>query len=188
MGSGKVIRFAIMKYGIENFSKEYLGIYDTEWKMNVAEKILVVIDAEVSYNLCDGGMGGFSYINRNKLYGFSDKTIAVNGRASVNELLEKRYGSDWRKVLSKMGNDACREKYNTDAEFRLKRQNQKSFLGKKHTEETKEKMRKPKNIGTNNASYGTCWITNDFENKKINKAELPNYIEIGYRLGRKMKF
>ncbi len=32
--------------------------------MNLAEKILVVIDQEISYNLCDGGHGGFGFINR----------------------------------------------------------------------------------------------------------------------------
>jgi len=46
------------------------------------------------------------------------------------------------------------------------------FTGKKHTEETKEKMRKSKNVGTNNSQFGTIWITNGQENKKIKKEDI----------------
>jgi len=63
MGSGKLIRAAIQKYGIENFIKEILFVYDNEEDMKNKEKELVVLD-EMSYNLCEGGKGGFSYINR----------------------------------------------------------------------------------------------------------------------------
>lgn len=58
MGSGKLIKYAIEKYGIENFTKEYLGVYDSQIKMDLAEKIYVILDEEVSYNLCRGGEGG----------------------------------------------------------------------------------------------------------------------------------
>jgi hypothetical protein len=67
MGSGKLITRAIKKYGLDNFTKEILEVYDTEAKMNLAERILVVPDIEVSYNLCPGGQGGWGYINKNKL-------------------------------------------------------------------------------------------------------------------------
>jgi len=63
MGSGKLLKFAYEKYGIDKFTKEILFIFDNEEDMNKKEKELVVI-CEQSYNLCDGGMGGFSYINR----------------------------------------------------------------------------------------------------------------------------
>jgi hypothetical protein len=37
-------------------------------------------------------------------------------------------------------------------------------------------MRKPKNVGDKNPQYGTCWITNGINNKKIKKEnpEIPN--------------
>lgn len=56
-GSGLLISRAIKKYGIENFSKEILEIFDTEEKMNLAERILVVC-SDISYNMCKGGQGG----------------------------------------------------------------------------------------------------------------------------------
>jgi hypothetical protein len=64
MGSGKLIRAAINKHGIENFTKEILHIFDNEEDMKNKEKELVILN-EMSYNLCEGGKGGFSYINNN---------------------------------------------------------------------------------------------------------------------------
>jgi len=63
LGSGKRLKFAIKKYGIENFHKEILFVCESEKHMNTLEKILVVPDPELNYNLCDGGKGGFGYIN-----------------------------------------------------------------------------------------------------------------------------
>lgn len=62
MGSGKILKRAILKYGIANFTKEILNIFETEEEMNAKEKELVVISEE-TYNLCEGGKGGFGYIN-----------------------------------------------------------------------------------------------------------------------------
>ena len=66
MGSGNLLKRAIKKYGQKNFQTEIIEVYDTEWKMNVAEKILVVPDIETNYNLNQGGNGGFSFINSNQ--------------------------------------------------------------------------------------------------------------------------
>lgn len=54
MGSGKLIRRAIKKHGVENFHKETLHVFDNEIDMHNKEKELVVLN-EMSYNLCDGG-------------------------------------------------------------------------------------------------------------------------------------
>jgi group I intron endonuclease len=63
MGSGKKLKLAIRKYGIDSFVKEILHVFDNETDMRNKEKELVII-SENTYNLCDGGKGGFSYINR----------------------------------------------------------------------------------------------------------------------------
>ena len=72
MGSGKNLRRAISKYGIENFEKEILFQFDTEHKMNSKEAELVTEEfclREDTYNLCPGGQGGWGYINHNILTG-----------------------------------------------------------------------------------------------------------------------
>jgi hypothetical protein len=63
MGSGKLIRSAIKKYGIEVFSKEILFEASSSEEMFAKEKELVVLGSR-SYNLKHGGFGGFDFINR----------------------------------------------------------------------------------------------------------------------------
>ena len=63
--------------------------------------------------------------------------------------------------------------------------NYNTFQGKTHSEETKNKIGKANSIrqsGYNNSQYGTCWITNEIDSKKIHKGDL---IPDGWRLGRK---
>jgi len=58
LGSGKLLKRAMSKYGIDNFHREILHICESEKQMNTLEKILIVPDEELNYNLCLGGMGG----------------------------------------------------------------------------------------------------------------------------------
>lgn len=59
MGSGKYIRSAIKKHGIENFVKEYISLCNDEEEMYLLEKSLVItsIEDKNSYNLIPGGKG-----------------------------------------------------------------------------------------------------------------------------------
>ena len=59
MGSGILIKKAITKYGIENFTKEYLAFCDTEDTLNYLEKFYIkkYKAREAGYNLTDGGEG-----------------------------------------------------------------------------------------------------------------------------------
>ncbi|MEX0595070.1 MAG: hypothetical protein WD512_01130 [Candidatus Paceibacterota bacterium] len=73
---------------------------------------------------------------------------------------------------------------NTHAFGKLKYNN---FAGKTHSQETKDrisKSHKGKHEGKLNSFYGTCWITNGLENKKIKKESLDNWLELGYNRGR----
>ena len=171
-GSGKLIKAAIKKHGIENFVKEILFVFETEDEMNKKEAELVteeLIASGLVYNLCPGGQGGFGYINENKLSVPLDEQFkrnpslllraALKGVAARVERcrIDSKYNSKYRKVLSD-----SRKRY-------LETGGNPGFLGSSHSEETKEKMRKPKNGGSKNSQFGTTWITNGTENKKIKK-------------------
>lgn len=172
MGSGKLIVFAIKKYGQENFTKEILHMFDNEDEMNAKEKELVVISEE-SYNLCEGGKGGFSYINANLPNGMLGKqqtpfqkerarwSIINNKEIYLSEVTKKKISK------AKLGNP--------------------SFTGKTHTDESKIKISsamKNKQSGSKNSQFGTCWVTNGTENKKIKKEDVDKFIFLGYYKGR----
>lgn len=66
MGSGKQIKDAIRKYGIENFDKQVLFVFDSEVEMNEKERELVtkqICEDKNSYNMHEGGNGGFHHIH-----------------------------------------------------------------------------------------------------------------------------
>jgi hypothetical protein len=91
LGSGKLLKRAIEKYGIQNFSKEVLFIFDNETDMNSKEKELVTI-SEDTYNLIEGGQGGFSYVNRNKLN--KGKPNFLPGRTAWNKGKSSPFSAD----------------------------------------------------------------------------------------------
>ena len=163
-GSGKMLKRAISKYGVENFTKDIIEIYNSEDKMNLAEKILVVTDQEVSYNLCLGGYGGFEYINKleNKKY-----WVKKGG-----EVLKKR----------KIG--LCFDP-NLFGKFSGSKEDMKSMSIKALSEYSKTKRKETfKKIkhqqGENNSQYRTCWITNGKITKKIKKTKLTLWLNKGY--------
>jgi len=129
-----LLKRAIAKYGIENFSKQILHVFDNESDMNAKEKELVVI-FEQSYNLCPGGKGGFGYINERNL------------RASVDVLnagrLQKmQSNSDFRQIMvnaSKKGNQARQQWIKSlTPEQRRYYFGTGSFKNKKHSERSKQ--------------------------------------------------
>jgi len=168
MGSGKLIKRAIKKYGPDNFIKEILFICENEADMNNKEKDLVSI-GEHSYNLCLGGQGGFNYINSNNLNGTTEGRIL--GRIKANEVLSSKYGDNWQ---TKFYHDykeyrikGFQNKLKNDIEFRnriyekLKRMSIKSLSDDSRNKrlETFKKIAHQK--GENNSNYGKFWIKND---------------------------
>lgn len=147
LGSGKWLKRSIKKYGLENFKKEILFIFENKLDAYLKEKELVndeLIKSELCYNLRLGGDGGFDYaitcIDKEKQIERAKKTqhLATNAAVIANK---KKYPKS-------------------------------QFYGKKHSEESLEKMRQSKldhGSGNKNSQYGKMWITNGIENKSILK-------------------
>ncbi len=163
MGSGKHLKRAISKYGIENFKKEILFVFDDENKMNDKEAELVnneFVLREDTYNICVGGQGGFSYLN--DVY-WTDVKLEKRRK----DVAEKLKGN----ANCAIGGKKTGCKNMTDAHKKGKIRYD-TFSGKNHSEETRKKMslaKKGKGTGDKNSQFGTIWITNGEENKKIKK-------------------
>lgn len=189
MGSGKVIRAAINKYGIENFEKTILETFETSEEMFKREKEVVTEDFLLRndvYNLRRGGSGGFDYINKQGL-----QKIA---RQNTNEKLAKKYGPKFLSILGKKGSDT--QKNNGQLAQSIARlKNYKGFKSVSQMQKAQQKANSPEAIqkkketwklaargqGKNNSQYGTAWITDGTNNKKIARTDtMPN----GWQYGR----
>lgn len=98
MGSGKYLKRAYDKYGLENFKKEILFVFNTADEMYAKEAEIVNEDfivTENTYNLKVGGFGGWDYANKHGL----------NNSGKSYESLMK-------------GPNATKLKWQTDIEFR----------------------------------------------------------------------
>lgn len=158
LGSGKLLQRAIKKYGIENFTKEIMHLCETENEMDAKEREIVTEDfclKEDTYNLCVGGQGGFSYINRNNIRGMLGKKQSPKQKEVARNLMIK--------------NNSNKERHNEISSKGGK--NSKGMTGKFHSDNSIEKMKGPRlqSSGTKNSQFGTTWITNGRENKKIKK-------------------
>ena len=164
MGSGKLLKRAIEKHGIDKFQKQILFVFDNEEDMNKKEKEIVnslFVEDKKTYNLCIGGKGGFSYINDNGLggtlgYKHSEETkLHLSRIASGRKLKEE---TKQKISLSRSGKN--NPMYGKDPWNK----------NKTHSCKTKEKM-KLSSSGEKNSQYNTMWITNGKENKKIKNTE-----------------
>lgn len=84
MGSGKLLRLAEAKYGIENFRKDILEFFDSKDTMLAREREIVnpeFIKRSDTYNICLGGTGGGLPGKLNPMYG---KTHTPEARAKIS--------------------------------------------------------------------------------------------------------
>jgi group I intron endonuclease len=171
MGSSKILKKTIDKYGIENFIKSIIYVASSSEEMFEKEKELVVLN-DLSYNLKKGGFGGWDHIDRK------------------SEEFKERF-----RKISLLGSEALtRRRYIMSEETKCKigkaAKGNQAFLGRKHSEESKVKMSKSKKgrfCGKDNSGWGTCWITKDDDNKKIKKENLSQFLLDGWKCGRIMK-
>lgn len=190
MGSGKYLIAAQKKYGIENFVKEILFVFDTAEEMYAKEAELVneeFLATENTYNLKVGGFGGWDFNNSDEGQRLRQHSYTKWHTSGV-QCFVKRFNEDsvfreahinHMKRISKKGHEALREKYPEGP-----------FKGKKHSDDFKQKMSEimsVKSFGANNSQYGTRWI-HSIELKISKKIMKNDLLPAGWLEGRKIKW
>ncbi len=127
MGSGKALKRAFLKYGMENFTKEILEICETEGGAYQREEYYIRLynayNSQEYYNLNMGGVGVMSGIKH------SEETRKKMSRSKMGKKLTEEAKEKVRKA--KMGNNPSEE---------TREKMSRAKIGKKLTEETRRKV------------------------------------------------
>lgn len=187
MGSGKILKAAIEKYGAGYFTKEILQQFNSAEEMFEAESQIVneeFVKDEGNYNIRLGGFGGWDYINSQLTKEERSNRGKISGKIHKEKLI---LDLDYRENFKKRSSETIKR---THASGKIKYD---TFTGKHHSEDTKKKIGMTNSThqsGSGNSNFGKCWIYNlDLkESKSIPKDELDQWLASGWIKGRKQNF
>ena len=177
-GGGKRIKNSVKKHGKENHRKENLEFFENRDLLREREESLVdeeLLNDPMCMNLMKGGSGGlprFHSLEKQKEF-HRLGAISTNRRIKENpENWKKSMNNNSEKISNKL------KSLYESGEFIP------PFKDKNHSFETILRMKdsaKGKHDGERNSQFGTIWITNGSENKKIRNSD--NILD-GWRRGR----
>lgn len=162
LGSGKLIKGAVKKYGRENFLKEILFIFDTKEEMNSKEKELItleLVENKLCYNMALGGTGG---------------PIGTGQKRSAES---KKLMSDVRLGMK------FTEKHKENLKAAAKARTSANRKDSKHTQESIEKIKQARARQTNvvGGLKNKIWINDGITEKTVKTDEK---IPDGWKKGR----
>lgn len=167
MGSGKYLKRAIQKYGIDNFRKDILFVFDCKQDMFAKEAELVTeefIATSNTYNLKPGGSGG----NPGIIGAFAGKTHSEETKEKIRQ-------------------SALQQKTTDEKRRKLSENNWSKKDPAAHREHMKQIAKRPRSVEHNNkvaeANLGKILINNGSIAKRIDKSELSYYKNIGWKKG-----
>jgi group I intron endonuclease len=187
LGSGALLKRAIKKYGIENFKKEILFVFDNPEDMFAKEAEIVTeefLSENNTYNLKKGGFGGWDYNNIPSADRIKKNQLA---RINANKIIKQKYSvtNPGQLPQTRRAASATLKKRHSEGKVRYD-----TFRGKKHSQKTKDIIGRKNSmhqIGVGNSQYGTMWIYSLTEKKSI-KIKKTQCIPEGWNQGRKIKF
>ena len=167
LGSGKLLRIAIEKYGVENFHVELIDSADDLLELNNKEKYYIAyydaVNSELFYNLRSGGdcgPGGPMF----KGHKHSEETI-TKMKKSRKGSLNANFGNHWSQSdeLKKLHSELSSGSKN-------------GMYGKHHSDTTKSRI--------SLSAKGRICITDGKNDKRVKVEELDYYLSNGWRKGR----
>lgn len=187
MGSGKLLTRAISKYGVENFRKNIIAMFDSEAEALQLESEIVdeeFVQRVDTYNMTEGGLGGWQAFNKHADPTHQRDVRSRGGKAS------------WKKMRSDPTTNAALEAMLAKGRKSAHERGSCHFpdwTGRRHTEESKRKIGQANAIrqrGEGNSQFGTVWVSHLEQrvSKRISKGELQSYLQLGWVRGRKMKW
>ena len=195
-GSGKLIKSAIEKYGLENFHKKILKEFNSEKEMFEYEKLIVnknFVNSKNTYNIAIGGKGSWDYAN-STISPELRSEISKKGANKLKQLLKNNeFNKEFRKSISiGLKNSEKRKNYFKSDKFK-EHKNKFSSNGccAALSEKSNKKRIKTFKIinhqqGDKNSNYGKSWYYN--LELKQSKPFLPDEVPYGWIKGRKIKF
>lgn len=190
MGSGKVIKYAIKKYGIEYFVKTITEFFDNAAMMYSREREIVTeefLSRDDVYNLARGGGGGFDYATKVHMQQCGYESVAERNRNispmcsdRKQEILEKAQIGH-RRYLDSVNLSELRKDEFKNGRCR-------GMLGKKLTDEQKQKISASNSIrcsGEGNSQYGVkrICVSRDGVKRRVLPEELQSYLNDGWTEG-----
>lgn len=164
--SGGLVGATKGRVTVEDKDGNFLSVYIDDPRYLSGELVYILKGKFVAYD----GSGKAFLINKNDIRYISGK---LNHR-NKGKILVKDDNGNYSHIFKN------NPKY-LSGELKL------CWDGRNHTEESKNKISESKKgtgKGKSNSQYGTCWITNENESKKIIKGGV---VPDGWRLGRKYK-
>lgn len=188
LGSGKILGYSRHKHGDKNHTREILEICESREQLKFREKEIVndeLMSHPLNINLKYGGEGGWS-LDLSRRGGINS---AKNNPAGSIIVMQRGYKSRQTKI-NRSKTDAEYERNISEklsiSRLEWNKNNENPFKGKKHKPESKAKIAlsmQGKQTKEKNSQFGTIWINDGKNVKKIKKSES---IPDGWFKGRKI--
>jgi group I intron endonuclease len=177
LGSGRILKRAVEKHGVENFTKEILATFDSPEEAFRLEAELVtfeLVHTKECYNAKEGGIGGFDHLNDGSESHRDRSRLAMN-KALAN-MESKKIGVYSETYISPFSNRKIQQLGNSpEGRAKAKVTVKKTYAEIQHQQ------------GQSNSNFGKCWITKDSDNKSVKKEDLTIWLDQGWVKGRKLK-
>ena len=143
LGSGKIIKLAIKRYGKDSFRVELIAQAHNKKSLDILERYYIeVYRRELGsklYNICDGGRTNVSFSGNQHTEEVKKRLRLINSGVR-NPMFGKQHTSETRKRISLIGSGENNPNYGKHLSEEIKEKLRLAQLGKRHSEETRMKI------------------------------------------------